>query len=167
MNLFSNSETKTWQIIQTIEGLSISNLSVLVYGHQGELSWEDTPLQMSFESGEVLLLDGMPNGEALSANLTAWRDPFAGNLTPENQAFVDNHGKWKLQDVSMMEPYHSLIGQALRRINPIVNQFGTLSGVQLGFDQVKLCFIVEFDECHILSEQESQRLAEKGFRVIA
>jgi hypothetical protein len=167
MNSFSDSETQTWQTIKTLEGRSVSNLSILAYEHHGELSREDTPLQMSFESGEVLLLDGMSNGEALRANLTAWRDPFAGNLTPENQAFVDNHGKWKLQDVSMIEPYHALIGQALKRINPIVNQFGTLSGVQLGFDQAKLYFIVEFDECHILSEQESQRLAEKGFRVVA
>ena len=151
MNSFSDSETETWQIIQPLLGQYVSQLSILIYEHHGELWWENTPLQMSFESGEVLLLDGMSNGEALRANLTAWRDPFAGNLTPENQAFVDNHGQWKLQDVSMMEPYHSLIGQALRRINPIVNQFGTLSGVQLGFDQAKLYFIVEFDECHILS----------------
>jgi len=108
----------------------------------------------------------MPNGEALRVKLAAWQDPFAGNLTLENQAFVDNHGKWRLQDVSMTEPYHSFIGQVLKVINPIVNQFGTLSGVQLGFDQTRLYFIVEFDECHILLDQESYLLAKKGFRVV-
>lgn len=166
MNSFSDSEKETWQTIKTLEGRTVSTLSVLVYEHHERFSWEDTPLQISFGAGQVLLLDGMSNGESLRASLTAWQDPFAGPLTPENQEFVNQYGKWKLHDVSMTEPYRSLVGQTLKIINPVVNQFGTLSGVQLGFDQTKLHFIVEFDECHIIAEEESHRLAEKGFKVI-
>lgn len=166
MNLLSESATKTWQLIQSGRGRAIASLSVLVYEQGGELSWEDTPLQISFACGNVLFLDSMPNGEELRVQLTAWQDPFAGNLTPENQEFVGSYGKWKVIDISTVEPYRSLIGQVIKEINPIVNQFGTFSGVQFGFESTKLYFIVEFDECHIVLEQESHLLIEKGFKVM-
>jgi hypothetical protein len=111
------------------------------------------PLVLKFETGQLLRFDVAPDAESLAVFTTAWEDPFGDTLEGENAEFVDEHGKWTLFGVDDQPPYVSLVGKELRQVQPVKNQFGSLSGAKLGFEGgTVLYFLTAADEAWVMQE---------------
>ena len=92
----------------------ISLISRLYYIFQGAYNRETGAIQFQFHDGSILFCDVGADGEQLALSNQKWQDPFREPLSPINQTYVQEHGKWCLVDVSIEEPYSNIIGTTLR-----------------------------------------------------
>ena len=73
-----------------------------------------------------------PGSVAAAAHrATAWEDPFAGPLSAENRAFVEQSGKWAAFDVSAVGAFATFIGDVLASAEPVLGESGHPTGVIL------------------------------------
>lgn len=154
---------KVWKLVQNSIGKTIKALHVILYAYREQYDWSDIPMQLNFQDGSTLLLQGHSNGERLQASERGWEDPFEGKLDEANQQYINQHGRWIQQDVTAKEPYSQLIGKKILEVLPITNQFSTLSGVCIKTQSTWLNFFIEFDQCHILWGEDNAELQERGF----
>ncbi len=140
-------------LIKSLVGQRIANVHLIAYSFKNELRYENALLQLSLGEGKHILLTPDRDGESLRIERASWADPFAGELEAVNEEFVQTQGKWKILDVSAVEPYKDLIGQKIDAAHPIVNKFGKIAGVELLSGGQQLNFLVEFDEGHISWEK--------------
>lgn len=89
------------------------------------------PIELIFEDGTTVSIDAGPNGTSLKIRDEPWVDPFAGELSPENEEFVKRAGKWTRFDVSNEEPYAGLVGERLLVVSPVLLPSGITVGVDL------------------------------------
>jgi hypothetical protein len=157
-----NHAAETWELVKAIVGRTVDKIYLVAYQFHDETKWENTPLQISFVDGSVLLLDAAGDGETLRAQASSWIDPFAGELSQANKEFVQTHGKWKLLDVSFQNSFSLLLNESVKSVNPIYDRFGALSGVQISIAEQYLNFVVEWDECHIFWGKVNPDLLDRG-----
>lgn len=127
----------------------VASIARVLYEHGGQLDMSDGPVELRFEDSATLLLDGGSDGETLRTSSSPWRDPFAGKLSVENRAYIQEHGKWTRVDVSNEDAYRDLVGNAVSEVAPLFNEFGRPSGVKLATIDRTLWFVIEGDECHV------------------
>jgi alkylated DNA repair dioxygenase AlkB len=130
-------------------GKKIAAIFLRVYEYEQRLDWADTPLQIVFADEVTIQLRSASDGETLAVEEGPWQDPFQGKLTPENQQYLEEHGRWTLQDVSGTEPFNRLIGTELKEVHQLLNEYHKLCGAQFIADAVVLNFYVDGDECLI------------------
>ncbi|WP_123029014.1 hypothetical protein [Mycolicibacterium stellerae] len=112
----------TAQVHRDLEGLvgkTIRSLQRVFYAIGDVVERNEGPLQLEFNDGSVVLFQSGANGRDLTVRSTPWRDPFAGELSEENRAYVAEHGKWSLFDVSGEHPFADVCGRRVARIAEI------------------------------------------------
>lgn len=127
-------------------GKPVSAVRRILYVRGGEILPGRGPLEITFQGGDVLLLDGGSDGESLVARVEPWPDPFGGPLSPENAAFVRKAGKWTAFDVSSSPPMARFIGARLRAVEEIRSPTGKTTGATLWLDSGLIQVVVEADE---------------------
>ncbi len=153
-----------WEDIEGTKGKQIKKIHVALFVYKGNRKWDDSPLQITFEDGSVILLEGDGN-DNLIVTKSVWKDYFQGHLSQENQDFIRENGKWSLFDVSEMQPFKQLLEKSIQSINPIYNQFDRLNGVQFRIDDFFLNFVNIADQSHIVWGENNSNLLQWGCRV--
>ena len=145
----------------------ISLISRLYYIFQGAYNRETGAIQFQFHDGSILFCDVGADGEQLALSNQKWQDPFHEPLSPINQTYVQEHGKWCLVDVSIEEPYSNIIGTTLRKVNPILTQFNKIGGLLFEtYEGFQFAFLCESDEGYFLWQDEVVDLESGGFTVL-
>lgn len=129
-----------------VVGQRITRVRRVHYVYRGVPDTDFGPLELTF-GGRVRLLENGADGEALRVREEAWEDPFAGPLNDENRAFVSKAGKWTAFDVSATGAYSTLIGGVLVRVEPVLADYGKVTGMILRTDRGGIVRVdVEADE---------------------
>jgi hypothetical protein len=100
------------------------------YVYRGVPDTDFGPLELTFD-GRVVLLDHAADGETLRVRTQAWEDPFAGPLSGENRAFIEESGKWAAFDVSAKGAFAAFIGDVLASVEPVLAGPGKVTGMIL------------------------------------
>ena len=124
-------------------GKPVSAVRRILYVRAGEITQDRGPLEISFQDGRVLLLDGGSDGEALVVRTEPWTDPFDGPLSPENAGFVGEAGKWTAFDVSSSPPMDRFIGARLHAVDEIRSPTGKTTGATLRLDRGLIQLVVD------------------------
>jgi hypothetical protein len=134
---------------QRIVGLEIERIDRIFYEFMGVIEADEGALEVHFTDGSVARFDGGATGESLGVDDHAWVDPFAGELSPENEAFVAQCGKWTRVPVSTEAPYRELIGATVNAVTILHDRFGRESALALETDARTLWFVAGGDECRV------------------
>jgi hypothetical protein len=154
--------TMDFSALERVVGRQLVSASRIVYEFDGVADVSHGDLELSFEGGEVVSLQCAADGERLTLAPVAWQDPFAPPSSLENEAFVQQSGKYIRVDTKTAPP--SLpVGDQLSRYVLIRNRFGTPAGVKLVFVGSAVHFLVECDEAYVMGVDD-RRFADWGFR---
>lgn len=134
---------------QRIVGLEIARIDRIFFEFMDVIESEAGPLEVHFTDGSVILLDEGPDGDSLRVDTQPWVDPFAGELSPENEAFVAQCGKQTRVPVSDDPLYRELVGATVKSITVLQNRYGRESAIAVETDARTLWFAVGADECHV------------------
>jgi hypothetical protein len=154
--------TMDFSVLERIVGRQLVSASRIVYEFDGVVDVSCGDLELSFEGGEIVSLQCAADGERLTLAPVAWQDPFAPPLSPENEAFVQESGKYIRVDTNTAPPQLP-VGCRLSRYVLIRNRFGTPAGVQLEFAGSAVRFLVECDEAYVMG-MDDRRFTDWGFR---
>lgn len=113
-------------------------------------SRDDGSVELVFASGAILLCESGSDGDSVRVRDTAWIDPFAGPLSPENDEFVRTSGKWVRHDVSEEQPFDEMINQKIFDIAPMTGIRKTY-GLLVNLSGPLLAFYAIADELHVRS----------------
>jgi hypothetical protein len=105
--------------LQACTGRTITGIRRVWFEIRGQYDQTVGPLEITFDSGDTVVLDAAANGQSLVVKLGTWEDPFEGKMTPENRQFVQASGKWSAVDVRHESPYVDLVGERLTCVTPI------------------------------------------------
>jgi hypothetical protein len=111
-------------------GSRITRVRRVHYAYRGVPDTDFGPLELTF-GDRVVLLDNAADGETLRVRTEAWEDPFAGPLSVENRAFVEESGKWTVFDVSAQGAFATFIGDVLVGVEPVLAESGKVTGMIL------------------------------------
>lgn len=100
-------------------------------GRAVELGWSD---------GTFTTLDATADW-TLDLTSQPWTDPYAGAGAVERQELADEVGLW--EPTTATGDLNSLVGRSVTSVDPILNEAGELSGLELGFGDVTLLAVVE------------------------
>lgn len=120
----------TVRLLTDAIGSRIKRIRRIHYVYRGVPDTEFGPLELTFDSG-VLLLEVAADGEALRVCTDAWQDPFAGPLSEENRAFVEQSGKWAAFDISAQGAFATLIDDTVASVEPVLAVPGKVTGMIL------------------------------------
>lgn len=112
----------TSQVRRDLEGVvgkTIRAVRRVFYTVKDIVERKEGPLELEFDDGSVILFQSGANGQDLTVRLEPWRDPFAGELSEENRAYVAEYGKWSVFDVSGEHPFADVCGRRVARIGEI------------------------------------------------
>ncbi len=127
-------------------GKRVARIVRILFELNGRFDQDDGPLELHFDDGRVLLLDGEGDGETLRLRSAAWADPFAEPLSAENRRFVAESGRWRRVDCTNAAPFTDIAGGTIESAQLLDNQFGVPAGVALHIVGRTLWFIVDCDE---------------------
>ncbi len=113
------------------------------------VSQEDGAVELVFASGAILSCESGSDGDSVRVRDTAWVDPFAGPLSPENEEFVRTSGKWVRHDVSDERPFADLINQKVFDIAPMTGARGKTYGLLVNVSGYLLALYANADELHV------------------
>ncbi len=133
---------------QRIAGSKIVRIDRVLYEVGGVVEPGSGPLEVHLEDGAVFLFSGASDGESLRVEAQPWTDPFEGAMSPENEEFVAQSGKWSRVSVSNEAPYNELIGAKVNAVELLENEFGREAGLAIETDARTLWFVVQGDEDH-------------------
>jgi hypothetical protein len=133
-------------LLSDLPGKSIRTIRRIMYVVQGTVTTEAGPIEITFADDMALLLDAAGDGEALEVRLSAWADPFAEPLSPENKIFVEHSGKWTAFDVSGQLPYSRLIAQQVREVTFAGTSNSKIRGVTIKAARSAIRVDIEADE---------------------
>jgi hypothetical protein len=92
-------------------------------------------------------IDGLRSDLRLKVLRGRWDDPFAEPHSPENRAWVEEHGKCVRVDCAAEAPYADFIGRQVTEVRPLLeDEFGSVAGLRLSVAQRSLWFVVRADE---------------------
>jgi hypothetical protein len=112
-------------------------------------SRDDGSVELVFASGAILLCESGSDGDSVRVRDTAWVDPFAGPLSPENEEFVRTSGKWVRHDVSDEPPFAELINRKVFDIAPMTGSTGKTYGLLVNVSGSLLALYANADELHV------------------
>jgi hypothetical protein len=110
---------------------------------------DDGAIEVSFSTGATLYCEPGPDGDSVRVRDTVWIDPFAGQLSPENEEYVRTSGKWTKHDVSDENLFADLIDRKLIDIAPMSGSTGKLYGLLLNVSGYLLAVYANADELHV------------------
>ncbi|PYE18429.1 hypothetical protein DFR67_1047 [Williamsia limnetica] len=119
----------------------------LFYALDGSIDRREGPIEISLEDSTFFFESGA-DGEALAVDSGVWEDPFSGELSDENRAFVDDHGKWIALDIIEGDPEFFLVGETIDRVLPIVTN-NAIVGAGLVAGSKMLVIRLAFDETFV------------------
>lgn len=102
-----------------VVGKAVLSVQRVFYTIGDEVQRNEGPLQLALEDGSAILFQSGANGQDLVVKSERWLDPFAGELSEENQQYVAEYGKWSLFDVSDEVPYTSICGITIASFHEI------------------------------------------------
>jgi len=144
-----NAEPFCYRILDERVGDTLFRIERVLYSADGVVEEEDGEVQLRFRTGGIVRLGRFEDGETLSIATSAWTDPFAGALSPENEEFVRTHGKWGLFDVSSDGAFATVIGKPLRAVKWVRSDRSKIVGVQLDFAATVFNVYVDADEVNV------------------
>jgi hypothetical protein len=136
-------------VLSAVQGCSIQRIRRVLYVVRNEVTNVSGPIELTFSSGDILVFDAAPDGEALSAERSTWTDYFAEPLSPDNREYVERSGKWTAFDVSEQLPYSHLIAERLEEVIPVETPEGKLIGATIKTGHCALHVEVESDELFV------------------
>jgi hypothetical protein len=156
----SEAPMDAFDLLLRFVGEQLIRVRRIFFTHAGVAEQGAGPLELSFGTGTVLL-DVGADGETLTLRDQPWTDPFEpGPLSPENQAWIAEHGKWKAFDVSGKPSYDVFVGKALTSVKPLRVAGGNVCGVRLGFESLVVDFVGSADEALVFfADQNDLSLA--------
>ncbi|MCB9538063.1 MAG: hypothetical protein H6704_17555 [Myxococcales bacterium] len=123
-------------LLRSMPGRRVRGVWRILYDTTGALTLPDPPGDAAFselgtDDGDLeLLLDDRlvrfthaPNCSALCVTDTPWHDDFAPPLSPENEAYVAECGKWTRYDAAAWPRYAELFGQPITAVAGIVTDW--------------------------------------------
>ncbi|MFO0553687.1 MAG: hypothetical protein U0271_35215 [Polyangiaceae bacterium] len=135
-------------MVAEMVGRTVNGIGRILYEYRGEVDRADGALELRLDD-QIVLLDSAAGGECLRVRTGAWRDPFAEPLAPENQRFVERHGRWVRIDCYKEEPYADFVGSQVAEASLLKNEWGHVAGIRFAVHSRCLWFVVEGDECHV------------------
>src|SRR5688500_17039874 len=99
--------------LKSLLGWRIAAVARILYVYRGEVDRRDGALELDFEDGSVVLLDGAADGERLRVRDAPWTDPFPEPISAENQFFIDESGRWSRIELSQDPNFSPLVGEQL------------------------------------------------------
>jgi hypothetical protein len=144
---------------------TVSRVDRVLYDFAGNTELEDGALQLSFQEGGVLFLDGGADGESLIVKNCEWVDPFMNAQTQDNREYIERHGKWSLHDVSGTDPFCRLVDKRLDAVKKVYNDNGILCGVGMRFESEWVFFIVAADMSVVVDSHRIKELQGFGYKV--
>ncbi|GAA2708290.1 hypothetical protein [Actinoplanes palleronii] len=101
-------------LIELPVGERLTGLRRAYYVYGADLDAPDGPLEASFEKSGSYMIDS--TGESLVITQGPWIDSFADPLSPENEKFVRESGKWEIVDMGAAAwSYRQFLGLRLDR----------------------------------------------------
>ena len=134
---------------QRIVGLQIARIDRVMFEFMGVIDSDEGALEVHFTDGSVMLFDEGPDGDSLQVDTHPWVDPFAGELTPENAAFVEQCGKQTRVPVSHEDRYRELVGATVNAVTILQNRFGRAAAVAIETGARTVWFAVGGDACRV------------------
>jgi hypothetical protein len=133
-------------------GARLRRVRRIWFAHGGHIDRHEGPLELTFDSGTTLLLNGAGDGQGLVLRTQRWEDPFGDgpDLDPETAAWIAEHGKWSAVDVSSEQDMAVLIGKSLRSITELRTDDGQTCGARLQFNGAVVDVAVIADELRVL-----------------
>ena len=125
--------TEPYGILDQIVGDRIEKIHRVFYVFDGIAEEDAGALQIEFERFGPMLLDVDADGHSLKVLAERWKDPFDGRMTPENQRFVAESGKWTSIEVGARSDYLPFLGSIVLRVLP-QDEGGGLTGVIIEAD---------------------------------
>ncbi|CAN5279023.1 hypothetical protein BH09ACT1_BH09ACT1_26120 [soil metagenome] len=141
--------------LDCVIGHSITRLRRIFYVAQGTIEREKGGLELVTSNGVAILFDSGPDGEAVTAKLKSWVDPFEGELSDENRAWVEEAGKWTAFDVSREADYLLLIGAVIIGAEVRLSEWRNPTGVTLTTSAGRIVANTEWDEFEVRIEPVS------------
>lgn len=134
--------------LDEVVGSNLSGIARILYEFDGENEPDDGALELRTE-GFIVLLDGSSDGESLRVRKAAWKDPFGEPLSPDNERYVREHGRWRRVDCSDLENYSDFVGREVTEFRTLINEHGRIAGLRLSVPGRTMWFVVQGDECHV------------------
>jgi len=141
-----------WENIEDIVGKKIQKVHVALFVYKDKPSWNDSPIQLTFDDSSIILLEGNGN-DNLKVSKSEWKE------------FIRENGKWSLFDVSDTHSFSQLVGMSIQDVTPIYNQFNILNGAKLHIGEAILNFLNVADSSHILWGYNNPKLMQWGCHI--
>lgn len=141
--------SNTESAARKLAGRTVVRIDRILYETNGAVDPGDGPLEVHLDNGSVLFFEGASDGESLRMKCGVWADPFGGEMSPENEKFVEESGKWTKIPVSREAPYSKMIGAAVKAVEILENEFGREAGLTIETDARTLWFVIQGDEAHV------------------
>lgn len=135
--------------LRTYVGQKLADVRRIHYVLQDQIDTSVGPIELRFSSGLVLLCDAGPDGESIALGDQRWVDPFADQMTEENEAYVRQHGKWNAIDVSEQPEFNQLIGSEVLDVSRVVGSTGKTYGIVINIYGALIAAYVVADELHV------------------
>jgi len=146
--------------VEVLLGHRLIDAWQICYEFQGETDRTVAAVELKFNHA-YLNLSGASNGENLQLSNEPWQDPFKEPLIQANQDYVKQYGKHLKASTNLFKN----IGKNLTQYRLVQNQFQNIAGIELIFEESSSVFLVESDECYIMSK-EDERISQWGFELI-
>jgi hypothetical protein len=114
-------------------GREIARVRRIHYVFQGETNVSDGAIELTFADGSVVMCDAAADW-TLEFFGAPWVDPFPGELSDSDRAYVDRYGRWSGYDVTGQAPYSLLAGQTIRQAIPQFNELLEQTGLMVRTD---------------------------------
>lgn len=150
-------------VLANMVGHRIARIEQVFYVFEDKPDPSDCALQVRLDNGDTVHVWVGGDGETVRIVPEPWGDPFAGSLSEENRAFVEQSGKWTLFDTSATPEMASLIGQPIDRVFSVRDDRGTMRGVRLVIGGLVLTYAVDGDEGFVVHGPALDQLARYGF----
>jgi hypothetical protein len=143
--------------LDRVIGYSIKSVRRIFYVAQGITEREVGGLELVMSNGVTISLDSGIDGEAVTAKLAPWVDPFSGEMSQENRAWVQEAGKWTVFDVSAEMEYAPLVGSVVLEARLRFSESGNPSGVTFFTANRGIVANTEWDEFEVRIEALDER----------
>lgn len=95
------------------------------------------PLELAWSEHGHTTIDAAADW-TLTISSQAWCDPFAAASDTEREALAREVGRWEPEAPAAGDPLAQIIGSDVTAAEPIFNEVGELSGLQIWFGPVEL-----------------------------
>jgi hypothetical protein len=137
-------------VLWSCQGLRLKTVGRAFYEHRGEIDESRGPLELTFEDGRVIHLTTASNGESVAVREGPWYNPVVDPDAPPDEDWAREHGRWIRVDVSTRPEYAEGIGAPLLVRDWVVNQNGSIAGVELSLGLVALTFASWGDDEYVV-----------------